>query len=122
MFFHQSVYAQTTPWQTITGEKVLCIVDGVPTLKCLEAVFGNIIFAASTLIILVLFVMLVIGAFTYLTSGGNPERVKKAQGTLKFAIIGFILFILSFLILQIINFLFLGGKTGPGSIFNFTIQ
>lgn len=112
MFSNLSVYAQIKPWNPA------CIVDEVPTLKCLEDVFGNIIFAASSLIILVLFVMLVIGAFTYLTSGGNPERVKKAQGTLKFAIIGFILFISAFLILKIISVLFLGGRS---DLFNFTI-
>lgn len=118
MFFPQAVYAQTSFWKTISGADVQCVVDGVPTLKCLEAVFGNIIFAASSLTILVLFIMLVIGAFTYLTSGGNPERVKKAQTTLKFAVIGFFLFISAFLILRIISFLFLGGST---KLFKFNI-
>lgn len=113
MFSHLTVYAQVKAWNPT------CIVEGVPTLKCLEDVFGNIIFAASSLIILVLFVMLIIGAFTYLTSGGNPERVKKAQGTFKFAIIGFILFISAFLILKVISVLFLGGSS---QLFNFTIQ
>lgn len=112
MFSQLTVHAQIKAWDPA------CIVNGVPTLKCLESVFGNIIFAASSFIILVLFVMFVIGAFTYLTSGGNPERVKKAQGTLKFAIIGFILFISAFLILRIISFLFLGGRE---SLFEFNI-
>ena len=130
MFSHFTVYAQNTPselnsatgattfWTTISGADIKCIVDGVPTLKCLEAVFGNVIFAASSFIILVLFIMLVIGAFTYLTSAGNPERVKKAQTTLKFAIIGFILFVGAFLILRVISFLFLGGSN---SLFKFEI-
>jgi len=79
-----------------------CVVDGVPTLKCLEVVFSNILVMASAFIVLVLFIMFVIGSFNYLTSFGNPEKVKKAQGTLKFAIIGFILFVGSYLILNII--------------------
>ncbi len=78
----------------------------VPTLKCLEVVAGNILTVASALIVLVLFVMFVVGAFNYLTSLGNPERVKKAQATLKYALIGFALFVASFLILKIIGFLF----------------
>lgn len=94
-------------WSELPG----CLINGdVPTLKCLEVVFGNILFAASSLIIIVLFVMFVVGAFAYLTSGGNPEKVKKAQGTFKFAIIGFVLFISAFLILRVIDILFLGGK------------
>jgi len=95
-----------------------CVVDGVPTLKCLEVVFGNILVMASAFIILVLFIMFVVGSFSYLTSFGNPEKVKKAQGTLKFAIIGFALFISSYLILRIIDFLFLGGA---GNIFKFEL-
>lgn len=95
-----------------------CIVDGVPTLKCLEDVVGNILLAASSLIIVVLFVMLVVGSFNYLTSFGNPERVKKAQGTLKFAVVGFFLFISAFLILKAIDIMFLGGEN---KIFNLSI-
>jgi len=95
-----------------------CVVDGVPTLKCLEVVFGNILVMASAFIVLVLFIMLVIGAFNYLSSFGNAEKVKKAQGTIRFAIIGFALFVASYLILNIIDVLFLGGT---GKIFRFEL-
>ena len=64
---------------------------------------------SSALVILILFIMFVVGAFRYLTSFGNPENVKKAQGTLRYALIGFILFISAYLILNVICFLFLGG-------------
>lgn len=109
-----TVYAQIRDWTDLPG----CLVDDVPTLKCFEVVAGNILTVASALIVLVLFVMFVIGAFNYLTSLGNPERVKKAQSTLKFAVIGFALFISAFLILRIIDTLFLGGK---GTIFQFKV-
>lgn len=95
-----------------------CVVDGVPTLKCLEVIFGNILVMASAFIVLVLFIMLVVGAFNYLSSFGNPEKIKKAQGTIKFAIIGFALFVISYLILNIIDILFLGGT---GQIFRFEL-
>jgi len=95
-----------------------CVVDGVPTLKCLEVVFGNIVFMSTGFIILALFIMLIIGAFYFLTAAGNPERLKKATGTLKFAVAGFILFMSAFLILKVIDVLFLGGA---GKIFKFEI-
>lgn len=95
-----------------------CMVDGVPTLKCLESVFGNILNLASAFIIFVLFIMFVIGSFNYLTSFGNPEKIKKAQGTFKFALIGLILFLGSYLILKVIDLLFLGGT---GQIFRFEL-
>ena len=63
--------------------------------------------------------MFVVGSFRYLTSFGNAERIKKAQGTLKYALIGFILFVSAFLILTIIDKLFLGGD---GNIFKFNLE
>ncbi len=96
-----------------------CVVDGVPTLKCFEVIFGNIVFMASTLIVMVLFVMIVIGAFQYLTSFGDPGKLKKAQGTLRFAILGFILFLGAFLIIKIIDTLFLGGG---GQLFKLNLE
>jgi heme/copper-type cytochrome/quinol oxidase subunit 2 len=96
-----------------------CVVDGVPTLKCLEIVFGNILYISSFFIILILFIMFVVGSFRYLTSFGNAEKVKKAQGTLKYALIGFILFVSAFLILTVIQKLFLG--TGH-NLFEFNLE
>lgn len=108
-----SVSAQLKDWEP-SG----CVIDGVPTLKCLEVVFNNILFLSSTLVILILFIMFVIGSFTYLTSLGNPEKIKKAQGTLRYALVGFLLFVSSYLILRTIDFLFLGNT---GAIFKFEI-
>lgn len=113
-----TVSAQIKDWtDATTGES--CVVDGVPTLKCLEIVFGNILFMSSFFIILVLFIMFVVGSFRYLTSFGNAERVKKAQGTLRYALIGFILFVSAFLILTIIQKLFLGSS--GANLFEFNI-
>ncbi len=95
-----------------------CMVDGVPTLKCFEVVFQNILNMASGLIVVVLFVMFVMGGFSYLTSLGNPEKLKKAQGTLRYAVIGLVIFLASFLILNVIDILFLGGT---GKLFKFSI-
>lgn len=96
-----------------------CVVEGVPTLKCLEVVFGNILTMSSAFIVLVLFIMFIFGSFQYLTSFGNGEKVKKAQGTLRYALIGFILFVSSFLILKIIDIIFLGGNN---TLFNFNLD
>lgn len=112
--------AQIKDWKDVAADPVEgCVVDGVPTLKCLEIVFNNILVMSSGLIILALFVMFIIGSFRYFTSLGNPEQLKKAQGTLKYAIIGFILFVSSYLILNIIDVLFLGGQ---GKLFHLKID
>lgn len=95
-----------------------CVVDGVPTLSCINVVFGNLLTISNVLIILVLFVMFVIGAWTYLTSLGNQEKIQKAQGTFRWAIIGLVVYVSSYVILRIIDVLFLGGN---GLIFQFGI-
>lgn len=117
MLFNFFIHAQEI--KNWGGADSTCMVNGVPTLKCLEIIFSNFLVISSVFIFLVLFIMLLIGSFGYLTSFGNAEKVKKAQGTLKFAVIGLVLFLCAFLILKTIDVLFLGGK---GSIFNFEIQ
>lgn len=102
--FHSVYAATTTTWDN-------CSVNGVPTLKCLELIFDNIVKMSTGFIVLILFVMIVVGALRYLTSGGNPEQLKKAQGTLKYAIIGVVLFVSAYLILNTIAYLFLNGQT-----------
>ncbi|MFZ6035365.1 MAG: hypothetical protein ACOYUB_04465 [Patescibacteria group bacterium] len=114
-----TVYAQVKEWTDPSlGGPTGCVIDGVPTLKCLEVVFGNILFMSSAFIVLTLFIMFIVGSFNYLTSFGNAEKVKKAQGTLRLALVGFIIFIGAFLILKIIDILFLGNT---GAIFKFEI-
>lgn len=108
------VNAQIKDWSDAPG----CMIDGVPTLKCLEVVFGNILFMSSFFIVLILFIMLVVGSFKYLTSLGNPEKIKKARGTITYAFIGFALFVSAYLILKTIDVLFLGNS---GAIFQFRI-
>lgn len=96
-----------------------CVVGGVPTLQCFEVVFGNLVYMASTLIIFLLFIMIVVGGFQYLTSFGDPGKLKKAQGTLRYAVLGFALFLISFLILKVIDTLFLGGA---GTLFKLNLE
>ncbi len=107
------VSAQIRDWED-SG----CMINGVPTLKCFEVVVGNLLFMTNALILLVLFIMFVIGSFKYLTSLGNPEQVENAKNTFKWAIIGLIVYVSAYLILNIIDILFLGGQ---GDIFRFSI-
>ncbi len=94
------------------------MVNGIPTLNCLEVVVGNFLFMTNAFILLVLFIMFVIGSFKYLTSLGSPDKIEEAKGTFKWSIIGLIVYVSAYLILTIIDMLFLGGK---GDIFRLQI-
>lgn len=96
-----------------------CVVDGVPTFKCFEVLFQNVIFLAGASVILILFIMLVIGAFKYLTSAGDQEKLAGAKKTITYAFLGLFLFMSSYLILNVIQTLFIG-PDGP-SLFDFKI-
>jgi len=77
--------------------------DGVPTIKGFEVIFNNIVTIALGFAGIALFIMLLVGGFKYLTSGGDPKAVEEAQKTLTYAIGGLILIALSFLILVFLS-------------------
>lgn len=74
-----------------------------PTFSDLEKMFENVIASLLSLAGIVFFVMLVIGGFRYILSGGNPEAAAGARRTLTFAIAGLIVVASAFLILAIIE-------------------
>lgn len=113
LFIPTTVSAQIQDWED-SG----CMVNGIPTLNCLEVVVGNFLFMTNAFILLVLFIMFVIGSFKYLTSLGSPDKIEEAKGTFKWSIIGLIVYVSAYLILTIIDMLFLGGK---GDIFRLQI-
>lgn len=59
---------------------------------------------------IVLLFVLISGGYDYMMSEGNPEKIKSAQGKITSGIIGFILLIVSFLVVRLIALIFgLGG-------------
>lgn len=77
--------------------------DGVPTLRGLEGVFENVIQVVLGLAGIVLFIMLIMGGFRFITAGGDPKAIESAKKTLTYAIGGIVLIALSFLILRFIS-------------------
>lgn len=80
-----------------------CVENGIPTIACLGDVFGNLVRSLLGFAGIVLFVVLIIGGFRYITSGGDPKAVEGAQKTLTYAIAGLIVILISFLILVLIK-------------------
>lgn len=88
----------------------------VATIQGFECVFKNIVSVAVVLAGLAIFVMLIAGGFKYLTSGGDPKSQEQAKNTLTYAILGLVLIIAAYLILN-----FIATFTGATGILNFTI-
>ena len=75
-----------------------------PALGGLNTVFSNVVEVALWFGGIILFIMLLVGGFKYITSGGDPKSVEGAKRTLTFAIIGFVLLASAFLILRFIAY------------------
>lgn len=55
---------------------------------------------------LLLFAYLVIGGFSFLTSGGDPKAMEQAKGKVTNAIVGFIIIFIAFWLVQLLDFMF----------------
>ena|SRR3989344_4375950 len=53
-------------------------------------------------------IIIIVSGIQFVTSSGNPEAAAAARGRLTFAIIGFVIIVLAFAILQIVDKIFLG--------------
>ena len=81
-----------------------CDLSDIPTLSSLECVFKVVISNLLAVGGIIFFVMLLTGGYQYLTSGGSPDSVARAQNTLTYAIIGLVAAMLSYMILLLIEY------------------
>lgn len=89
----------------------------VATIQSLESVFGNVVLAVMGFVGIALFLMLTVGGFKFLFSGGDQKQLEAAHGTMTNAILGVILIVAAYLILRTI-----GVFTGIGDLItDFTI-
>ncbi|MCX6793857.1 MAG: hypothetical protein NTY06_02010 [Candidatus Gottesmanbacteria bacterium] len=80
-----------------------CLVEGAATFKCFEPLFTNVVVALTALVGIALFIMLVIGGYGFLFSGGDQKKLEKARGTLTAAITGVVVIVVAYLILKTIQ-------------------
>ena len=99
----------------ILAQAGIANVDNVATIQGLEGVFENVIGVALGFAAIALFIMLLVGGFKYITSGGNPKSLESARKTLTYAILGMVLVASAYLILR-----FIGVFTGA-NVENFQI-
>ena len=72
-------------------------------LSGIVAIIENIIKLLAPAAGIAFFIMLLFGGYQFLTSGGDPKAVGAARGTLTYAVIGIILVVSAWLILQLVG-------------------
>jgi len=80
------------------------VVEGnVVTIQGLECIVKTILNLAVRLAGIALFIILIIGGFKHLTSGGDPKAAESAQKTITYAILGLALLLGAWLILLFVK-------------------
>lgn len=98
-------FAQTQDWETLQGEldSGYCVMNGAATIQGIVCLIANVLSVALTAIGLAGFVMMIVGALTWLLSGGKSENIEKARKTMTFAIVGLIVALSSYIIINLIS-------------------
>ncbi len=111
-------FAQTLDWTgvCVSGIGSDPAAQDVATIQGLECLIANVFTVIITLIGLAAFVMFIIGSVLWLTSGGSAEGTKKARDTLTYAVIGIVIALSAFIVLNLI-----AGFTGVDKIKEFII-
>jgi len=73
------------------------------TLGSIVVILKNIIQLLAPAAAIAFFIMLLVGGFQFLTSGGDPKAVGAAKNTLTYAVIGIILVVAVWLVLLLIQ-------------------
>lgn len=94
------VQAQTKSWDQINDN---CVIEGVASIQGIGCLLANILSVVLTLIGIAGFIMIIYAAFNLLLSAGKSQEVEKSKNTITFAIIGLILALSAFIIINLIS-------------------
>lgn len=75
----------------------------VAKIQALECIILQVFQIAVRLAGIAVFIMLIIGGFRYLTSGGDPKGAESARKTITYAIFGLVLILAAWFILNFIE-------------------
>ena len=78
----------------------------VPQFTNLGGVISEFLKYLFPLAGLLLFAYLVMGGFSYLTSGGDPKATEQAKSKVTNAIVGFVILVVAYWIVQIFGYMF----------------
>lgn len=110
----EQAYAQTQEWSSINSACVNG--DGVATIQGIGCMLANIMSVVLTLLGISGFIMVIYAAFNMMIMGGNSQTVEKSKNTITMAIVGIILALSSFIIINLIS-----SFTGVDLIKNFSV-
>lgn len=76
--------------------------DSILTFKCIPTYFYNLISWALIFAGVVSLLLIIVGGFKLMFSGGDPKQTESARKTITWSVIGLILILLSFAIVKFV--------------------
>lgn len=89
--------AQTMPWRWD------CVNNGVATIQGLECLIANVFMVIITLTGFSAFIMFIVAGFRWMLSGGNSKGMESARNTMTFAVVGIVVSLSAYIILNLIS-------------------
>lgn len=87
----------------INGRIIQGPLQGINTISdVINKILPNLILIAG----IILFIILILGGFGFISSAGNPEKLKTARARITTGLIGFVLLIVSYLFVKLISIIF----------------
>ncbi|MBI3069771.1 MAG: hypothetical protein HYY87_00505 [Candidatus Levybacteria bacterium] len=90
-------------WESIAGCIEIVKEDKVATLKCIPAVFQNIVNGALLFSGVVALFFIIFSGIKLTLSHGDPKQVEGARHTLTYAILGLLIILFSFAVINLIS-------------------
>ncbi len=75
---------------------------GIATLRCIPIIINNVVYAALALAGVAAVFLITISGIKFMLSGGDQLKIEQARKTLTYAIIGLVLVLGSFFIINVI--------------------
>lgn len=75
----------------------------VATIQGLQCLLANVLSVAITLIGIIAFFIFIISSFQIMTSGSNSKGLESAKGSMTYAVVGIVVALSAFLILNLIS-------------------
>jgi hypothetical protein len=97
-----TVVSGTASGSTALPTDTACSNQIIGNIGCLPYFLRNIVSAGLLMAAIIAVVLIILSGIKLLTSGGDPEKVASAKRSLTFTIVGLVIILLSFVIINLI--------------------
>ncbi len=90
--------------QDIIDPKTEAVTGQVATLNCFPAIFSNVVTALLMFAGTFALFLFIMGGYKYMNTAGDPKKLEGARLTLMYGIVGLLIVLFSFFIIQLISY------------------